>query len=59
MSIDRRKKLDVSKKHTRAPCKNQINKKLCKKWKIKVRAELLIGRVKEAKLKTVFCWRLK
>jgi hypothetical protein len=59
ISNDGRKKLDVSKEHTCEPCKNQINEKLYKKWKTKVWAELLIGRVKEAKLKTVFCRRLK
>lgn len=32
---------------------------LCKKWKTKVCAELLISKVKEAKLKTVYCRRLK
>jgi len=49
----------VSKEHACEPCKNQINERLGKKWTTKVRAELLIGRVKEAKLKTVFCRTLK
>jgi hypothetical protein len=38
--------------------KNQINEKLCKKWKTMVCAELLVGGVNEGKLKTVFCRRL-
>jgi len=59
MRNDTRKKLYVSKEHTCERCKNQINEGLGKQWTTKVCAELLIDRVKEAKLKTVFCRRLK